>query len=252
MQPLARAQGVEFWGALPPSGEGFIVDPDGWEGVEDGAARRGEVVQREGGGDYDLPTVLDSRIVPISGECVASSPERLRQFGQQLKGIFGGGSGVVVFDSLGSALWGVAKIAPSTQPKFKVNASTYLEARFSIQLKLDDPLLYGETRLFAGGSPAFHYGNWKAIPVHTVSGTNGSGYTINGPGGKQFKVSKPVVAGQPHVIDMATGWVTIGGVVQTGVVDIGDLWSIPGGAQVTHTVTGSGLTLSTAVRDTND
>lgn len=250
---VIRGGGVEFFGQTPPSGAGFVIAPDGLDGLDDGVSVRGEVVQRQfADGDYDLPTTLDARIVQIAGGCIANSPGQLAWFKSALKGMFGGASGPVTFEHLGSTVWGVARMAPSTRPNFKVDGTDSLSAAFSIQLKFPDPFLYGETRTFAGGTPALHYGNWKAIPVHVVSGVNASGYTINGPGGRQFKVAKPVTSGSPHTIDMRTGWLTINGVVQTGAVTIADLWSIPAGGQVTHTLTGSGLTLATTVKDTNN
>ena len=242
--------GVWLFGREPAGGHGFVIDPDGLEGLDDGLGVRGDSVARpQAHGDFDVPTFFEPRIVALSGTCVAGSAQKLGWFRDQFKTMLVNG-GRVSFDHLGTVRWGDARLAPGTQPKFKVDSGDSLSARFQIQLKFANPRLFGETRTFAAGTPAHHFGNFAATPVHTVTGVNASGYTINGPDGKTFTVSRAVTAGVPHVIDMATGLLKVGGAVVVGAVTSGDLWAIPGGAQVTHALTGSGLTLSTAVTDT--
>lgn len=238
------------WTAFGGLGQdGFYIKKGGLKGVFGGVGVRGESVEYpHGDGDFELPVFRSSRFVTIEGPCIADSAERLDWYSNVLTGLLAGpDSGRVIFDLPGGVRWGDAQL--NGPPEFDITMWGQ-RADWQLSLKFADPYLYRDAASFAGGSPSFHRGNTKAIPVHTVTGSNGSGYTINGPDGKRFTVTRAVVAGSPHVIDMATGWLTINGVVQTGAVTVSDLWAVPGGAQVTHTIAGSGLTLSTLLRDT--
>lgn len=249
--------GLDMWGHLPPSGVGFVVDPDGLEGLDDGVAVKGETVSRPSQhGDYELPTFMDSRIVPLAGNCLADSPQRLAHFGRQFTGLLTGGSGRVVFEHMGSTLWGRASLAPGAQKKFKVNASTATDARFQLQLKFADPRLFGESRPFAAATSLslIHYGNFLSLPVLQVTGVMPSGYSIAGPGGRLFTVTQALAAGQTHRIDMATGRLYRNDVLQVGVVSRADMWGVPAGSLGVQyslvPVSGSGLISAPGVIDT--
>jgi len=241
-----RIGGLTFWGG--EGSDGFYIRKGGLKGFLDGVGVRGNSVERPmAHGDFDLPVFRSARTVSISGPCLAPSEGEWMHRNRQLTGLFGDGrSGRVTFDVGGTVLWGDARLGdtPQWEPQMWGSRADYL-----LVLRFADPRLFGETRTFAGGVAAYHYGNFAASPVHTVSGV-GSGYTINGPGGKTFTVTEAVTSEVPHRIDMATGFLEVGGVVVVGQVTSADVWAVPGGGTVTHTLTGSGLTLSTAVADT--
>ena len=227
-----------FWGQLPPSEFGFVVGPDGLEGITDGVAAKGQTVPRPGAhGDFELPTYLDSRIVSISGTCLAESPQDLKQWGEAFTGLLVGRVGKITMDHLGDVRWGRAGLAPGTQKKFKVHGVDSLSADFHIQLKFSNPRFFGDSKTFGSGEFAYHYGNFASAPVHTVTGNMPGGYAIDGPNFKQFRVLAPLVPGHPHTVDMNTGHLSIDGVVVFGFVQRADTWAIPGGGQVIHYLT---------------
>lgn len=247
----ARINQVLFRSREPDTGDrdGFYIDDDGFEGWNDGSdIRRDETDRPQGHGSFDVPGFLSARVVSLSGTCWADTHQKLMWFRSQLTGLLAdGAAGQIVVEEGGQTRWATCRLA--TRTGFAVRSEDIRSAEYQIQVWCANPRQFGETREFAGGIPAFHRGNFPAAPVHTVTGI-GADYTINGPAGKQFTVTTPVTDGHPHTIDMATGFLEVDGAVVSGAVTQADVWSIPGGAQVTHTLTGPGLSLSTAVTDT--
>jgi hypothetical protein len=248
---------VVFYGGAPPKGVGHLIDPDGfgsgWTSGTD--VRRDEAVIPQGHGSFDVPGFLSSRVVPISGVTLADSPERLKWLGMQLTGLLADGSlGRIQVKQAGSTEWAPCRLAGKTQ--FQVNGATETDATFQIQVWCPSPLRFGETRHFAGGVAAYHYGNFAAAPVIYVRATStmSGGYTLNGPAGKKYIVSASLAAGHLHTIDMSTGLLYVDGADNAtfGVVAQGDTWAVPPGQSVAVTLTaGSGAgTLDVAVTDT--
>jgi len=211
--------------------------------------RSDSVPRPQAHGEFDVPVFRTARVVSMEGPCISGSAEVMQHREDMFTAILSEGqSGQVVFDMPGGPRWGMARLAdtPEFDPEIWGQRSQYL-----IQFKFANPRLFGSSKSFASGESAYHYGNFPATPVFTVSGTM-SGYTINGPGGKKFTVTAAVTAGNPHTIDMATGLLTVGGVTVFGAVSRADTWAIAGGAQVVNTLvplTGSG-TLAAKVTDT--
>lgn len=225
----------------------FIAELSGVQGGGVGV-KADRVARPLAHGDYDVPVFREARVVSLEGICLTGSAERQDFLGRQLLSVLGdGSSGRVVFRMPGGAMWGDARLADS--PEFEPTLWGQ-HASWLLQLRFANPRLFGESRTFASGAPAYHFGNFTASPVFTVSGDMPSGYTIAG-AGRTFTTSKPLVSGTPHVVDMSTGYLTIGGVVQTGVVSSGDTWGVPAGSSVVNTLSGSGTgTLSVRVVDT--
>jgi len=249
--------GVQFWGHLPTAGYGFVVDPEGLDGIDDGVVVKGETVSRPSQhGDYELPTFLESRIVSLSGNCLADSPERLGTLRRQFTGLLVGAVGNVVFEHLGSTVWGRAGLAPGVQKKFKVDAASSTHARFQLQLKFHDPRLFGESKPFAAAASLSlrHYGNFLSLPALEVTGSMPSGYSVNGPDGRKYTVTQALTPGQTHRIDMNTGRLYRNGVLQVGWVSRSETWGIPAGslgvAYALAPVSGSGLISAPSVLDT--
>ena len=218
--------------------DGFFIRGGGLEGLQDGVdVRRDSTDRPNADGQFSAVNYLSARLVAIGGDCVASSAEKLDHYASRLKSLQSNrGEFRVVFDMPGKTLWGDAHL--SDRPTFKPQIWGVL-AEWDLELQFDDPRLFGETRTFTTGSglnmPVYHYGNFPASPVLTVSGTMPSGYTLTG-GGKSYTVTRPVTAGNPHTIDLATGFLEIGGVVQSGGVTVADVWSVHAGASMTHRV----------------
>ncbi|WP_193596069.1 hypothetical protein [Microbacterium sp. YJN-G] len=241
-----RVGGVTFHGSDPAAApvEGFVfVEFEGWN---DAPSARGEKVPRpDAHGDFDLPVTRGPRLVTMSGWCRASSPERMGHFRSQLTGLLADGQlGRIIVDEFGVTQWADVRIYGD--PRFrKRGRSRY--ADWSIAFRSPDARKYGETREFAAGETAVHYGNFPATPTHRVTGTAG-GYTINGPSGKKFTVTSGPGSGTDR-IDMATGRVYRNGVLMLGIVSQGDLWTVgPGLPGVVHTI--SAGTLTTEATDT--
>lgn len=260
----ARINALSFHSSGGPDFEGFLIDPDGFEGWDDGVdMRRQSVEQLQQHGSFDLPGYLDSRVISISGNCLAKSPAELAWMRSQLTGLLAdGGKARLAVDHQGSTLWADVRLA--SQTKFVVRGGDGKTARFQLQLWAADPRKYGETRTFgpvAPGAelPVFHYGNFPASPRFTVR-AGGSpldeGWAVYGPGSgdsrKRFKVNGSVSAGSSNIIDLATGQVTAGGVLRVGVVEDATTWAVPGGVQMTHLIdtNGDGGTLSVSITDT--
>lgn len=207
------------------------------KGLFNGPGVRGESVPRpQAHGDHDVPVFRSPRIVVIEGPCIADSSERLDWQSNVFSGLLAEGqSGQVIFDMPGGPRWGNARLAVGTQPEFDVTLWGS-RAEYQLQLKFANPRLFGESRTFASGVAAMHYGNFTAAPVITVTGSAPSGYTINGPAGRQYKVTAALGA-TPHVIDMADGYLRINGDVVSNAVTIADTWGIPSGTSSTITVT---------------
>jgi hypothetical protein len=151
-------------------------------------------------------------------------------------------------DHHGFTTWANARVVSQTQWDER---GGHAVADYQIQFKCADPRKFGDTRSFASGEPAFHYGNFPATPQISISGSMPGGYTVNGPDGKRFVVTRALVSGSPHTIDMETGLLRVNGALAYGGVTTANTWTVPAGRQVTHTLTGSGSgVLAVRVADT--
>lgn len=236
------------------NGEGFVIDPKGFKGWDDGVdITRDQVRRPQAVGSFDATGFEDSRVVTLSGSCWGETPQKTNWFGNQLTGLLAGDTlAQVNVDHQGGTLFGYARLA--VKPTFEVSGADARDALWSLALWFPDPRKYGVTRSFpvASSVTAFHYGNYAAYPKLIVTGVMGSGYTVNGPGGKTFSVNAPVTSGHPHTIDLATGYVWIDGAISYGIVTVAQTWPIPPGVQVPMTlvpVAGSGTLTVSDLRD---
>lgn len=244
--------GVTIWGAPYDSARlsGLYVGPDGFEGWEDGGgdSRRDSVDRPAQHGEFDLPVSLGSRVITVDGYALAASAIELGHLRNAVMGVCAaGGRARLTIDHQEQTLW--AHVRRGAKPTFKDAGIRHgvHRGRFMLSMLAADPRKYGETREFAAGVAAVHYGNFPATPVHEVTGT-GSGYTITGPAGRAFTVSSGPGSGVDR-IDMASGRVYRNGALLLGAVSRADLWTIPPGAPgVTHAI--SAGTLTTTVTDT--
>lgn len=233
--------------------DGFFLNDSGLQGWFGGVDARGDSESREGGdGDFDIPSFLAPRFVTLEGLCHSRSEHEQAQYGDRLSGLFGsGGTRRVTVEGPRGTTWADGKLSLGTRPEFDPTLWGSV-AEYALSIKFNKPQKYGEfhASTVAQSVEAFHYGNFPAAPVITVSGSMPSGYTINGPGGKKFTVTRAVASNSPHTIDMSTGYLSVGGVVVMGFVTRGDVWAIPPGVLVPHSITpvsGSGFIQVTTV-----
>lgn len=248
MIPTARIGALVFDGG--DGHDGFTIRGNGLTGWADGVTqRRDETVFPQAHGSFDTPGFGSARVVSIQGLCFADSDARLGWRKSQLTGLLSdGGMDRLVVDYQGVVSWADVRLAAGSPILFTDRVPGRI-ADYQIQFWAPDPRRYGATNTFTGVSATiWHYGNFAAAPVLTVSGASAGGYTVTGPGGALYVVTAALVAGHPHVIDMATGLLSIDGVVQSGVVSTATTWTVPPGQQVTVSV--SAGTLSVAVLDT--
>lgn len=220
--------------------QGLFVAPDGFDGWDDGGgeSRRESVPRPAQHGEFDLPVFQGARVFSIDGWALAWSERELAQLRSVVTGIGATGDRFkVTVDHQGQTLWVGARRGP--RPTFKdagIRRGMH-RARFLMQFVAADPRKYGESRDFAAGLPALHYGNFPATPLLRI-GAGAGGYTVTGPNGRVITVSAAPAAA--HEIDFATGGLYVGGVRQVGAIATYQPWSIPVGAPgVVATITGA-------------
>jgi len=227
--------------------DGFFIEDGGLVGLTGGVGVKRNIVAREQAhGDYRVPSFKAARFVTVSGPCWARSAEELERYARLFTGLFAEGEQTVVFDTPGGPLWAVGELA--SDPEFDV---TLWGQRASWQLPLyfRDPRLFGDAHTLAAtaGNPvvAINRGNFAATSIITVTGV-ASGYTITGPGGLTRSIVSPITTGNPHVIDMATGYVRNNSGFLEG-VSSGSTWAVPAGGTATQTISSGSGSVSMSV-----
>jgi len=244
-----RIGDLKFDGGL--GNEGFFIRE--WSGWTKRPGEKREDVPVQGGdGDYTMPGYLEPRILTFAGPCITTSAEKMEQYGERLACMFTGGVRQVFVDGPGGTLWGWAQLqsdGPDFDPEIWGKRNQY-----QVVLKFPKPYKFGEPAKtgFASGEAAYHYGNYKALPIQTISGS-APGYTLYGPNGRRVVVDIAVTPGHDHVIDFSTMTLFIDGSQVHGHMPIAQFWPIPGGAQVVQTLvpTSGALSLSSLVRKTS-
>ncbi|MDT0211246.1 hypothetical protein [Curtobacterium sp. BRD11] len=242
--------GIRFTGGA--GSHGFTLEEGGIVGWDDSPSVRFDAVEREhGDGDFDLNEVLyNARLLTLSGLCHARSSEELGVFRNRLTGLPSKGL-KVTGTTFGTTTFADGSTIAAAS-KFEVVVPGRL-ARYQLSRRFSNPRRYGRLNpvAAAGGDTAkvMHYGNAPASPVIVTSGDDGNGYVLNGPGGRTIEVTIPLVSGQPHSIDLATGQLSIAGVVRYGVFGSADMFTIPPGRTVdvsmTNTSSASRMTVNT-------
>ncbi|RLP74347.1 hypothetical protein D9V32_13445 [Mycetocola tolaasinivorans] len=236
-----------FGGLVFGDDRGLVIAPnDGFKGWWDGGAFRSERSTRPlGHGSFDAPGFMEARVVSISGAILARDPEDFEQLRTELMSVLNDGElGRIIVEYEGKTLWADCRLVSARASQ---NSQDESSGDFLIQIECPDPRKYGETRSFDGVTPAFHRGNAPAWPQFTVRGSTPGGYTITGPGGRRFVVTAALTSSQVHTIDMSTGILRINGAIVYGGTGRADLWSIPGGARVSHQISAGGSLVTTVV-----
>ena len=225
-----NVEGLIFSGMRGP----FAIGPDGFDGWDDGVEMRVTDMPRpQAHFSYDLPVFAGSRIVNLTGYVLATSVAELEQLSDRVTGLLAGGQkGRIVVTKNGRTRWADCRLA--TQTKF-TERHGQPTGDFQIQLWCADGRKYGESRDFVrtnGTVSVFHRGNFNAHPTVVVRGSAANGYRLNGPGGKQYKVSRPLVTGLPHRIEFNDGRLRVNGTLVSTGTDSADIWPVPPGQAV--------------------
>lgn len=243
------------FGGLTFVGDGgaatYTIGRNGLTGWFEGVETQGEQVARQGAdGGFDSPLYLGSRLITLNGLVRASSESG---FEAALMGLAALPTRALsTFTVTSDAGATSAQVRRVGKPDISVNHFG-LSGSYQVQLLAPDPRRYGASNSFGPSTSVAvsHAGNYDARPTIAVTGTMGSGYTISN-GSVSYTVTLALAAGHTHTIDLATGWLYLDGVLQTGAVSSAQTWVVPAGVTVTHTLTpvaGSG-SMTVTVSDT--
>ncbi|APZ81750.1 hypothetical protein NCPPB3778_16 [Rathayibacter phage NCPPB3778] len=226
--------------------KGIYLGPEGASSWYEVAEMERDVVKRPwSDGSYDSRGSLSDRTLSFSGVIVSPSQQETEEICRRVRGTMADGSIGDVSDGfwrMRGRLSGKTKAVPrATNPRI---------ADWMMTVWCPDPRKYGEIRTFTAAQPAYHKGNFGALPTIFVTGVAPSGYTITGTDGAQFVVQAALTSGQTHEIRMSDGLVRQGGYVLTGASTTPRTWVIPPGRDILHTAT-NGVSLTVTVTDTD-
>lgn len=223
--------GVRFLGHQGRDQFGYWVEKDGWSGWETSPAARSQAIDRVmAHGAFDLPQFLGEREVTMKGFYRAPSYAQLEEMGRVLSALLADGTRTTMTVKFGGGTQrGVCRRALG-EPLVRSESDGDLHVgRFELAFRFPDPRKYGPDNRFTGTSMTVsHRGSFPAHAVVSVAGPH-SGFTLTGPGGKQFVVTQAAGSGQTHEVNMRTGRVSLNGIVQSGAVSRADTWVIPPG-----------------------
>lgn len=233
-------------------GEWTTTGLDGWWSSPE---PKGENVAREGAdGDFDLPINYEARYITLTGSLRAKSHEMQHQATNRFTALVQKKSRLQVVGH-GAAQW--ADVVRASGFKMEPITDTY--SRWQLRLKAPDPRKYGESNVFTGSIyqdvALWHRGNYPAFPEVTVTaGSAGlpAGILLAGPGGKTFRLTRNIPAGDSFTVNMAEGFARFyGGTPVTGGYGQMDTWTVPPGGEsmIRLGADGSG-TIRVTVKDT--
>jgi hypothetical protein len=244
---IASLGGLDFVG--DGSDATYTIDTDGIKGWLDGVDTRRESIPRPSAhGEFDVPGYLTGRIITFSGLVLTGSDSDFENALAALSGLLADGSSDELSVTQATATL-TASVRRNAAPQIDVEVYG-LVARYRIQLWAADPRRYGATHSISASSSisVAHDGNFPATPVLTVAGSSGGGYTVTGPGSRLITVTRALVSGHPHTIDMVTGGLYVDGARVVGGISVYQPWTVPVGSSVTVSV--SAGTVAAVVKDT--
>ena len=219
-------------------GETYLITPGGVKWFGGLTVRRNEIVRPLSHGAFPAPSYLPQKVIPVSGELLAPSAEVLEQMKRKLTGLCVSGVERAVCDDERGSTW--RDVGLAVQASFGNGDET--SCPFEISFWAADPRAYGEAREYVAGETAYHYGNYAADPVVTVTGA-GTAYTLSS-GGRVFSVSSALPSGSTDVVDMRSGRVLRNGSLLIGGVASAATWSVPAGAPTSWSVSGASARLT--------
>lgn len=243
------ALGAQIIHGTTREGEWVTEKLTGW--YETPATKGNEEERALADGDYDAQLYYASRMITIDGILFFSNRGLAIQALEAL----------AVASSLASRAlivtdFGLTRFANVKSQGVDFTPMTTNAIRWQIRLKATDPYKYGEAQSFSGavgsGFDVYQRGTVPANAVVTVTGSFPGGYELT-LGGRLVSVTRAVTSGSPHVLDMRTGILRVGGAVARSGFEYAELFKVqPGIPQNFYSVartSGSG-TVKLAFNDT--
>lgn len=228
MEPVLNVTvgGIRFEGS-PSLLSGFVIGPDGLTGWDESTpGREGAGGDRPNAhGSFDPRMYRSGRSITLTGHILAENPLQLEAMKLRLTSILSEGEkGRLEVERVNDTLWAFVRVTSARAVDLDGRTASFI-----VQMVAADPRRYGTLTVFGPGSSVSvnHRGNTHAIPTIVVTGSMPSGYAINGPGGKQYRVTQGLAAGQTHEIRMRNGWLYRDGDLQFGAVSRAQIWTIP-------------------------
>lgn len=225
--------GLDFFGDSGP----FLIGPDGFTGWDEGVETRlPQEARPQAHGSFDLPGFQGSRLPALSGHVLADSSAHLANLKDRFLGILNGGqSGRIQVARPWGTQWADCRLG--AQSRFTEHGGRGV-ATFQMQLWCADPIKYGDVKAVPVPAGAAyvnlsHWGNTASLPLIVVAGAAAGGYEIQSAAGARYQVTKPLVSGTPHTIDMRDGMLQVDGAYVAGIGVRADVWRIPPGSNAT-------------------
>ncbi|GGD33060.1 hypothetical protein GCM10010915_11800 [Microbacterium faecale] len=244
---------LRFYGDRYRGKDQFHIGPNAsdFTGFLDGVTAEWDEYPRDRVGVYDSPARFPARLPHMSGFISAHTHSTLESHRRHLLGLYAGEkrqARVNVGHDWFNLDIEVRNIAFDT-------VGFAPEATWSVDLRCADPRKRGELRRYTGSSVnVFHRGRFDAYPTVTVKASSAmSGYTISGPGGRGFIVTRSLPAGSTDRIDFETGWVYRNGNLLEKATTRRETWPVPPGTGITmdfSPASGNGQ-MTVAVHDTD-
>lgn len=208
----------------------YVVDVTG---LNSGVSASPDEEARDGGeGQHDLPNLLtDARSIFLRGFAYAPTMLELGKMARQQ------GAHLALPEQRGAFSWVefgehlTVDVRRGPNWNFERQGSTGF-AEFQVRLRAPSQVFYGVDPVTASGTAVEieNTGTVPSAPGITVTGDMPNGYTIQGPGGRQYQVTSGINPGNRDFIDFRTGLLRRDGISITGAWGQHvDVWSIPPG-----------------------
>jgi hypothetical protein len=229
----------------------FVFDPDALQGFYDGVSpKRTEERRPNQWGDFSEPSLLNGRMLTLTGAAIANSPQQLHDMRDEFTGLLIDGvyTEIQVQNSSNSRY---LKVTLGGAPAWVQKTDT--TAIWKLDLYAPDPRIYGTLRRIqltdniddGGIDYSWDYplnyggtiirqsfaiqndGNTDSWPIFIVTGDFNGGFTIGNNAGKLIKYEGIVTTAAPVIIDTAAGTATQNGINQSTSLSRRDWFSIP-------------------------
>jgi hypothetical protein len=237
--------------AKKQTGSYFVFDPDAVQGFYDGVSpKRTEEHRPNQWGDFSEPSLLNGRLLTLTGAAIASSSQELHDMRDAFTSLLIDGKyiEIQIQNSSGSRY---IKVTLGAQPAFVQKTDT--AALWKLELYAPDPRIYGTLRriqitdntddggidypwdypLDYGGTivrqstTIYNDGNTDSWPTFIITGDFNGGFTLGNNAGKLIKYDGIVTTSAPVIIDTAAGTAMQNGINKSISLSRRDWFSIP-------------------------
>lgn len=232
MSGSVRIDGLEFNG---PSRHGSCsVSLEGWWGRPDPKGQ--SVSAPNADGDLDLPIWNGPRYVTLTGLFQAKSHVDMHAWMDRVNGLLQGIGSKAGDQQAGGRLL-VAGHGGDRWAPVKWDAAADMQDRtdtlvsYQLKLKSPRPQKFGDVNEFlvpasAAYSSVIHRGNTAAYPVLVITGSAPNGYSVQTNDDIYYSVTRPLISGTPHIIDMRNGRLMVGNQFVAGQVTTAGIWRV--------------------------